>query len=77
MTLPLTFFCFSLLLFACDIAAIPWKENKNRLCSKTCGIDNINIVKKSKEKNYSEIQSELFYYDWQLKQTGSHPKEKT
>ncbi len=32
--------------------------NKNRLCSKTCGIDN--IVKKSKEKNCSEIQSELF-----------------
>ncbi len=39
----------------------PRKElflNKNRLCSKTCGIDK--IVKKSKEKNYSEIQSELF-----------------
>ena len=32
--------------------------NKNRLCSKTCGIDN--IVKNSKEKNYSEILSELF-----------------
>ncbi len=32
--------------------------NKNRLCSKTCGIDN--IVKNSKEKNYSEILSELY-----------------
>ncbi len=32
--------------------------NKNRLCSKTCGIDN--IVKNSKEKKYSEILSELY-----------------
>ena len=49
--------------------------NKNRLCSKTCGID---TIVKNPRKNYSEIQSELFIMTgWQLKRTGSHPEKKS
>ncbi len=51
------------------------EKNKNRLCSKTCGIDK--IVKKIQGKILPRDPIWTFYYDWQLKRTGSHPEEKS